>query len=150
MPMPRSRPRFAASAQRASNDVHFARANLKTIVRWLGREGHRIRLPRGSLERCLAFSHAWLGQAEFEVGDVRTARRHLWQSLRLEPKQPGVLLFIVLSLLPRGWTEEARRMKRRLRRMLATLSAVRTSGLLWLAEPMTESMPAIASLAALA
>jgi hypothetical protein len=111
--------------------VHFARSNLRTVLHWLEREGHRIRLPKPLLMRRLAHAFGWAGEAELDVGNRHTARPHLWRSLVLHPWQPRLLVFLLFSMMPTSAVQGARHTVRQTRQVARSLVArVRGTSLL--------------------
>jgi hypothetical protein len=80
--------------------VHLARNSLTALTRWLERGRERLHLPDTVVRRRLAGSYGWLGEEELRCGDRLAARRHLWQSLRLAPRQRRRLILFLFTLLP--------------------------------------------------
>jgi glycosyltransferase involved in cell wall biosynthesis len=96
------------------NRLHEARGNLKVVMHWL--EKRPANLPEPTVQRSLAGSHAWLGAEELNAGNSRAAVYHLWQSLRLETRQPSTIRLLLVSLVPPRAAGALRVMKRVLRR----------------------------------
>jgi GT2 family glycosyltransferase len=83
---------------------------LRTIAPIIERDRERIRLPRVMVEEVLAEAHSWIGCQHVERGEHGgDAVRHLVASLRLNPRQPRVLGFLALSLLPPSVASALRR-----------------------------------------
>jgi len=89
---------------------------LKTMENVLARDGDRLALPPALVARKLAHAHAWIGRLRVGIGDHASARRHLVQSLRKDPRQPEAWGMLAAALLPpvvtrglRGGLRAARR-----------------------------------------
>jgi glycosyltransferase involved in cell wall biosynthesis len=100
-------------------NVPMARHFLFTLTRALARDRSRIRLPQATLDAALADAHRWLGESLIGIGERREGRRHLLQSLRIQPRQRRVIRHYAAAFLPEGararLIEVYRGLKRRLR-----------------------------------
>jgi hypothetical protein len=104
--------RVHPSQMSTCNRLHEARGNLNVLLHWLHR--HPLAVPDARIRGRLARSHAWLGAEELYAGNQRDAIRHLWQSLRLQLKQPAIAALLMISLLPQAVTRALRSWKRAL------------------------------------
>jgi len=91
---------FADRITRNENDVHFARAFLRTIAPIIEKERAVIDLPPRMINAVLAEAHGWIGEASLEANDRRQAVQHLAWSLRYDPKQPRLLGLMAVAALP--------------------------------------------------
>jgi glycosyltransferase involved in cell wall biosynthesis len=97
-------------------NIYIARNNLTTVLRWLELGRGRIKLPKSRLERRLADSFRWVGEAELRRGDRRAARTHLWLSLRHAPRDTRTAMLLLFATLPGDALSTARTLKRALSR----------------------------------
>ncbi len=97
-------------------NIYIARNNLTTVLRWLELGRGRINLPKYRLQRRLADSFRWVGEAELRRGDRRAARTHLWTSLRHAPRDTRTAMLLVFAALPGDALSTARTFKRALSR----------------------------------
>lgn len=104
--------------------IHFARNNLKTVRKWMERDGHRVTLPPALLTRRMAESYRWLGTEELQADAPGSGRSHLWNSLRHDPRQPRVAMLLALSVLPSTLRRMLRGAWRRLRTRPAQVMAL--------------------------
>jgi glycosyltransferase involved in cell wall biosynthesis len=93
---------FADRITRNENDVHFARAFLRTIAPIIEKERHAIDLPPHMINAVLAEAHGWIGEASLAANERRQAVQHLAWSLRYNPKQPRLLGLMAVAALPSG------------------------------------------------
>lgn len=102
---------------RHEHRIHAALNFLKVVERELREHRAEIRLPERMIHEVLSYAHAWVGDAAWNAGEVRLARRHLAESLRHRPGQRGIWLRWLASWLPgaRGLQQLYRRGKRALR-----------------------------------
>jgi glycosyltransferase involved in cell wall biosynthesis len=96
----------------SEHELQMARNFLRTIEPVIERDRDRIRLPRVMLEEVLAEAYAWIGGLEVERGEHLGGMRHLATSLRHQPRQPRVLGFMALNLLPVALAGGLRRLYR--------------------------------------
>jgi len=82
-----------------SRSVYIARNYLSTISKQLTKNRERIQLPHHMISYALWKAHAWIGEAELDLDNNSSARRHLAVSLRYRFERRSLLLF-ALSLLP--------------------------------------------------
>jgi glycosyltransferase involved in cell wall biosynthesis len=95
--------------------IHMATNFLRTVAPTITRDRDRIRLPQVVLDEVLAEAHAWVGECHLDRGEHDAARPHFAASLRWRPRQPKVLGFLALSLLPPRTVESLRHGFRRLK-----------------------------------
>jgi glycosyltransferase involved in cell wall biosynthesis len=93
--------------------VDQARNSLRTIRPFI--EKTTPGLSASEVADILAGRYKWLGEAEFEAGNMRAARAAYLKSLGQRISQPRVAAFALLSLFPRSLTERARRMYQRVK-----------------------------------
>jgi hypothetical protein len=86
----------------------MARNFLATISPIIERDRDRIHLPQIMIDEVLAEAHAWVGTCHVDRGENFAAIPQLAASLRLKPRQPRVLGFLALSLLPARLTSGVR------------------------------------------
>ena len=91
----------------------LARADLKTLDKWLELGRGRITLPERVIRNRQAKSHHWIGYEAFQLGHFAEARANLARSLRLRPWQPYSAALLLGTLVPRGAVPAAKRAKRR-------------------------------------
>ena len=91
---------FADRITRNENDVHFARAFLRTISPIIEKERSTIQLPPHMINAVLAEAHGWIGEASLAANDRRQAFQHLAWSLRYDPRQPRLLGLMAVAALP--------------------------------------------------
>jgi glycosyltransferase involved in cell wall biosynthesis len=104
--------------------IYIARNNLTTVLRWLELGRGRINLPAYQLQRRLAESFRWVGEAELRRGDRRSAITHFWRSLQHAPRDSRTAMLLMFAALPPAALRTARAVKRRYRtRARAPLSA---------------------------
>jgi len=96
-------------------NIYIARNNLTTVLRWLELGRGRINLPAYLLQRRLAQSFRWVGEAELETGDRRAARKHFMRSLRHAPRNTRTAMLLMFAALPPAALRTARAVKRRYR-----------------------------------
>lgn len=84
-----------------------ARNFLNTILPVIERDRARIHLSDERLERLLAESHAWLGEALLNAGEPGAAR-HLRRALRVR-RDPRTALLWLAAHVPPGWLPALRR-----------------------------------------
>jgi glycosyltransferase involved in cell wall biosynthesis len=108
------------------NRLVEARANLRVITHWLPRRP--LTLPKETVQRSLASSHAWLGSEELNAGNLRLATGHFWESLRRHKTQPSTFFMLIVSLIPQRGVGILRAIKRAVLHPLA----VRLVGILLL------------------
>jgi glycosyltransferase involved in cell wall biosynthesis len=94
-------------------NIYIARNNLTTVLRWLELGRERINLPNYRLQRRLADSFRWVGEAEMQRGDRRAARTYLWRSLRHAPRDTRTAMLLMFAALPLAALRTARAVKRR-------------------------------------
>ncbi len=80
--------------------VEMARNFLATLTTALDRDRDRIHLPQRLIDEALAEAHGWLGEGLLREGSLREAQRHLFRSLRANPRQPRLIRLYVASFLP--------------------------------------------------
>ena len=97
--------------------IWMAKNDLRTISKVLPVAYNETSLTKKTIRNRLAMSHAWIGDEAFWV-DRRTARKHLWASLKLKPFCSKVLILFWLSLLPEPVSQTVRDMKNLLHMML--------------------------------
>ena len=107
-------------------NIYIARNNLTTVLRWLELGRGRINLPEYRLQRRLAVSFRWVGEAELERGDRRAARTHLMRSLRHAPRDTRTAMLLIFAALPPAALRTARAVKRGYRRTVARASSSAT------------------------
>lgn len=103
--------------------IDMARNNLTTVLRWTEQGRDHITLPASMLNARLAKSYAWAGEQELRAGDVVSARRHLWKSVRINAREPRRCLLLACALLPGGVFRAAWGALKRLRALRAEVSA---------------------------
>lgn len=91
--MPDALTRREYRVERASNF-------LRTILPYIEHDRDAIRLSPQLLREVVADAHAWLADAELEAGQRVEGRRHAWQSLRHDPRQPRLAMLALVSYLP--------------------------------------------------
>jgi glycosyltransferase involved in cell wall biosynthesis len=91
---------FADRITTNENDVHFARAFLRTISPIIEKERHAIDLPPRMINAVLAEAHGWIGEASLAANERRAAMQHFAWSLRYDPGQPRLLGLIAVAALP--------------------------------------------------
>jgi GT2 family glycosyltransferase len=101
------------------HELLIAQNALKTIEDVLARDAARLALPPALVERKLGQLHGWIGALQVDGGDHVAARRHLFQGLRRDPRQPRAWGMLAAALLPpllarglRGSLRAARRAAR--------------------------------------
>jgi hypothetical protein len=99
----------------AKNKFHMAKNFLATVGPAIERDRDRIHLSQHMIDDVLAEAYAWVGEAHLDRGEPRQALRHLATSLRHQPRQPRVLGFLALSLLPAPAADRIRRAYRRVK-----------------------------------
>jgi len=104
--------------------IHFARNNLRTVRKWMERDGHRVTLPPALLTRRMAESYRWLGTEELQADAPGSGRAHLLNSLRHDPRQPRVAMLLALSVLPAALRRMLRGAWRQLRARPANVVAL--------------------------
>lgn len=80
--------------------IYRARNFLATISPYIENERSRIRLPQRMLDLVLSEAHSYIGESALDIGEAAEARRHLFQTLRLQPWQPRAAGLLAISLLP--------------------------------------------------
>ncbi|HST08347.1 MAG TPA: glycosyltransferase family 2 protein [Gemmatimonadaceae bacterium] len=110
MDVPTTLYRVHSAQMSIRNRLLEARANLHVLSQWLHQRPKSI--SKKTVRKSLASSHAWLGTEELNAGNVRTATRHFWESLRHHRMQPYTLMLLLLSVIPRRAASVLRALKR--------------------------------------
>ncbi len=92
-----------------ANGLPFARNFLRVIERELGAHRHRIQLSPQMLNAVFADAHAWIGEAALDLGQRGVARRHLFESLRFNRRQPRIAGLLASACLPAALGQCGRR-----------------------------------------
>jgi hypothetical protein len=112
----------------STGNAHEAHGDLRMFTHWI--ERHPDRLSRADRRERLSTTHAWIGRSEFDLGNNKAARAHLWASLRLRPLQSSPLVIFLATLLPANASPAVRKMKQLTRRPFATRLGSLVLGLL--------------------
>ncbi len=104
---------------RPANAIHLAHNFLKVIEPILTAERDRLDLPLAMQDAVMAEARAWLGEEMLENGDAAGARRELFQSLRIDPRQPRTARLLLAACMPAPLRAEARRLFRAAKQRLA-------------------------------
>jgi glycosyltransferase involved in cell wall biosynthesis len=104
-------------ATRPANGVHLARNFLKVIEPILTTERDRLDLPLAMQDAVMAEARAWLGEELLENGDAAGARRELFQSLRIAPRQPRTARLLLAACMPAAMRAHSRRLFRAAKRL---------------------------------
>ncbi|HXJ20302.1 MAG TPA: glycosyltransferase family 2 protein [Polyangia bacterium] len=115
----------ADRATRPENGVHFARHFLAVIEPILTAERDKLALPLAMQDAVLAEARAWLGEELLANGDAAAARRELYRSLRVDPRQPRTARLLLAACMPAGLRESSRRLFRAAKRARAQLHDLR-------------------------
>lgn len=86
--------------------IHTATNFLNTIVPIIAEARAEIHLPQSMLNAVLADAHLWIGEVQFDMNDVVSARQHFLASLSHRVFQPHVWLLYIACLIPaisRAW-----------------------------------------------
>lgn len=97
--------------------VWVARNNLRTVSKMLSVAKDEIALPKAMIRKRLAQSHEWVGLTEFTI-DRAKSRTHLMKSLTFSPLQKRVLIFLILSFLPRALFAKLNDVRNKRRRVI--------------------------------
>ena len=89
--------------------THTALQNLATMHKIVARRGVPRSLPPAVISARWRDAYAWAGEALFDEGREREARRYLWQALRHGDRRPRLLACLLLTYLGSGVTEGLRR-----------------------------------------
>lgn len=106
--------RYQVDAEDQLTRPHYmkwvARNNLKTINKMLSVAGEEINLPRKMIKNRLAQAHAWVGLMEL-AENSRNGRTHLLKSLKFQPLQKRVPIFILFSFLPKRFVNSLKKIR---------------------------------------
>jgi glycosyltransferase involved in cell wall biosynthesis len=102
---------------RPANGIHLARNFLRVIEPILTTERDRLALPLAMQDAVLAEARAWLGEEMLLNGDVTGARRELFQSLRIDPRQPRTARLLLAACMPATLRESSRKIFRAAKRV---------------------------------
>lgn len=67
----------------------------------LERDADRITLSPEMITTARVHAHRWVGEMQLLAGSRRSARAHFARVIRIRPRQPWILVLIVLTFLPR-------------------------------------------------
>ena len=93
----------------------MAQSYLRVLDSAISRDGERITLPPGMIAVARIHAHRWVGELQLLAGSRRLARAHFAQALRIRPRQPSVVVMLVLTLLPSDAVTWIVRWRRRVR-----------------------------------
>lgn len=119
---PTMRYRVGGTDQLIRSTWTLARGNARIVEHWLAVARDRITLPPSVIRARHAQAHAWLGRELLDSGKPDEARRALARSLAIEPRQPGLVLRWLATLVPTRTLDVARAVKRVGRRAVARLA----------------------------
>jgi glycosyltransferase involved in cell wall biosynthesis len=114
---------FADRITGNENDVHFARAFLRTIAPIIEKERATIDLPPHMINAVLAEAHRWIAEASLAANDRRQAIQHLAWSLRYDPRQPRLLGVLAAAALPSTMSGQLRNAYRTIKKRALGRSA---------------------------
>lgn len=100
---------------RPSYEAQMAQNFLRTIEPVIERDRERIELPEWMIRHVLASANSWVGRALFDNGDHAAARRYLLRSLKYEQRQPRLLAFLALTIVPPIFVRGMRQIYRKLK-----------------------------------
>jgi GT2 family glycosyltransferase len=109
----------ADRATRPANAIHLARNFLRVIEPILKAERDRLDLPLAMQDAVLADARAWLGSELLEQGDAASARRELFRSLRVNPRQFDTARLLIAACLPSNLRASSRRLYRAAKRLVS-------------------------------
>lgn len=95
--------------------IHTATNFLRTIAPLIETARNEIHLPQRMIDAALADAHEWIGELQFEAGDMAAARPHLLASIRHRWARKRVWWLLLCSYLPValiGWLRVHRRQLR--------------------------------------
>ena len=93
----------------------MARGYLRVLDATMARDAGRITLSPAMIAEAPTHAHRWIGEQQLFAGSRRSARAHLTQALRVRPRQPSVVVMLVLTFLPSATFTWIVRWRRRLR-----------------------------------
>jgi glycosyltransferase involved in cell wall biosynthesis len=97
---------------RPANGIHLARNFLRVIEPILTAERNTLALPLAMQDAVMAEARAWLGEEMLTNGDMAGARRELFRSLRIDPRQPRTARLLLAACMPDPLREPSRRLFR--------------------------------------
>ena len=86
--------------------IHTATNFLRTITPLIESARDEIHLPQRMIDAALADAHLWIGELQFEAGDMPAAKRHLFLSIRCRYFQSRAWMLLLSCFLPvdlRAW-----------------------------------------------
>lgn len=99
---------------RPENRVHMANNFLKTILPIIKNNRNEIKLPDADIRTTLADAYNWLGEAQLDSGDIKSARQNIWISLKYKLRQPRIFTLLISAYLPQSALAFLRKLKRKL------------------------------------
>jgi GT2 family glycosyltransferase len=95
--------------------VHVASNFLKTILPVIQSERAYINLTDNAIKTVLADAYNWLAEAQLHNGDIQSARRSVWTSMRYKLRQPRILTLLLSVYLPTFALNHMRALKQHLK-----------------------------------
>jgi glycosyltransferase involved in cell wall biosynthesis len=91
---------FADQITRPGSQLNFSKSFLDTIRTELTEHGDRIRLPKRMIREVLAEAHGWIGDSALSLNRRGLARREIFSSLLIKPRQLRMWKLLLVASLP--------------------------------------------------